>query len=87
VLHNVDVAEHRDPEEIRRALVEQAWRPVRWIETIEEAAHRGITHVHECGPGKVLAALTKRIVKDLEGGALADAASLHAALEALGIKG
>ena len=83
VLHNVDVAEHRDPEEIRRALVEQAWRPVRWIETIEEAARRGITHVYECGPGKVLAALTKRIVKDLDGGALADAASLRAALEAL----
>lgn len=87
VLHNVDVAEHRDPEEIRRALVEQAWRPVRWIETIAEATHRGITHVYECGPGKVLAALTKRIVKDLEGGALADAASLRSALATLGTKG
>ncbi|GAB6049659.1 ACP S-malonyltransferase [Hydrogenophilus islandicus] len=78
VIHNVDVSVHTDPEEIRAALVAQAYSPVRWIETIERAAAEGVTHVVECGPGKVLAGLTKRIVKSLESVALADGQAVQA---------
>ncbi len=73
VLHNVDVAEHHLPEEIRAALIEQAYRPVRWIETIQAAAARGVRGVAECGPGKVLTGLVKRIDKNLQAVALSDA--------------
>ena len=62
--------------EIKDALVRQAYSPVRWIETVQEIARRGSTHVFECGPGKVLAGMTKRIEGSLQGGAIADAASL-----------
>ena len=77
VLNNVDVAVQDDPEKIRDALVRQAFSPVRWIESVTAMATRGMTRVIECGPGKVLAAMTRRISKDLEGGALHDAASLE----------
>lgn len=77
VLNNVDVACYDDPEKIRDALVRQTWSPVRWIETIQEMARRGISPVIECGPGKVLAGMTRRISKDVEGGAVYDAASLE----------
>ena len=76
VLHNVDVAEHRSADEIRDALARQAASPVRWVETIRAMAARGITHVVECGPGKVLAGLTKRISPELTGLAITDDASL-----------
>ena len=76
VLNNVDVAVQDDPEKIRDALVRQAFSPVRWIESVTAMAERGLTRVIECGPGKVLAAMTKRISKDVEGGSLHDAASL-----------
>lgn len=76
VLNNVDVAVESDPLRIKDALVRQAYSPVRWIETIQEIARRGATHVFECGPGKVLAGMTKRIEGSLQGGAIADAASL-----------
>lgn len=76
VLHNVDVAEHRDAAAIRVALARQAANPVRWVETIAAMGARGITHVAECGPGKVLAGLTKRIVPGMTGFALHDGASL-----------
>ena len=52
VLHNVDVAEHGTPDAIRRALARQAASPVRWVETIQAFAARGVTHVVECGPGE-----------------------------------
>lgn len=81
VIHNVDVATHAEPEAIRAALVAQAYSPVRWIETIEHAAASGVTRVVECGPGKVLAALTKRIVKSLESVALSDAQAVQSLLE------
>ncbi|PLX76118.1 MAG: [acyl-carrier-protein] S-malonyltransferase [Azoarcus sp.] len=77
VLNNVDVAVCADPAQIRDALVRQAFSPVRWIETIQSMAGRGMTHIIECGPGKVLAGMTKRIAKEVEGGSVHDAASLE----------
>jgi acyl transferase domain-containing protein len=68
VLNNVDVAVETDPVRIKDALVRQAYSPVRWIETVQEIARRGATHVFECGPGKVLAGMTKRIEGSLQGG-------------------
>jgi [acyl-carrier-protein] S-malonyltransferase len=81
VIHNVDAKSHSDPAEIRRALVSQADHPVRWVECVKEMAARGMTHVFECGPGKVLAPLTKRIADGLQGFALADRAGLESAAE------
>ena len=83
VLDNVDVAVYDDPAKIRDALVRQAFSPVRWIETVAAMAARGMTHVVECGPGKVLAGMTKRISKEIEGGALHDAASLEQTIAAV----
>lgn len=77
VLNNVDVAVRREPDQIRDALIRQAYSPVRWIETIQVMASRGMTHIIECGPGKVLAGMTKRIAKEVEGGSVHDAASLE----------
>ena len=67
VLHNVDVATHATPEEIRAALAAQAASPVRWTQTVQAFATLGVTHVVECGPGKVLSNLVKRIDDKLEG--------------------
>lgn len=83
VLNNVDVAVAEDPDAIRDALVRQAFSPVRWIETIQAMAAQGIGQVYECGPGKVLAGMTKRISGDVQGGAIADAAGLQQAIEAV----
>jgi [acyl-carrier-protein] S-malonyltransferase len=83
VINNVDVAQVSDPAAIRDALVRQAWHPVRWVETIQAMKAQGVTHVVECGPGKVLAGLTKRIDGDLIGLTITDPASLEAALAAL----
>jgi len=84
VLHNVDVQQHNGADAIRRALAQQAAAPVRWVETIQAFAARGITHVVECGPGRVLAGLNKRIARDLKSLALTDGADLDAANAALG---
>jgi len=84
VINNVDVATPDDPAAVRDALVRQAWHPVRWVETVRAMKARGITHVIECGPGGVLAGLTKRIDADLVGMSVADPASLEAALAAVG---
>jgi [acyl-carrier-protein] S-malonyltransferase len=81
VLNNVDVAVEDQPARIKDALVRQAYSPVRWIETVQEIARRGASHVFECGPGKVLAGMTKRIEGSLVGGAIADAASLEETLK------
>ncbi|HEY0297296.1 MAG TPA: ACP S-malonyltransferase [Bordetella sp.] len=83
VINNVDVAQAGDPAGIRDALVRQAWHPVRWVETIQAMKAQGVTHVVECGPGKVLAGLTKRIDGDLVGLTITDPASLEATLAAL----
>lgn len=82
VLNNVDVAMPADPDAIRDALVRQAWHPVRWVETIQAMKAQGVTHIIECGPGKVLTGLVKRIDGDLVGLSITDPASLAAALEA-----
>lgn len=83
VINNVDVAVVSDPAGIRDALVRQAWHPVRWVETIQAMKTQGVTHIVECGPGKVLNGLTKRIDKDLVGLAITDPASMQAALDLL----
>jgi [acyl-carrier-protein] S-malonyltransferase len=83
VIHNVDVQPHATPDEIRRALAQQAASPVRWTDTVRALAARGVTHVVECGPGKVLAGLTRRIDESLTAFALTDAAALDEARGAL----
>ena len=83
VLHNVDVAERPDPDAIRSALALQAASPVRWVETIEAFAGRGVGQVVECGPGRVLSGLNKRIVRELKSFALTDGSDLDAAKAAL----
>ncbi len=77
VLNNVDVAICDAPEKIRDALIRQTWSPVRWIEIIQQMEARGMSAVIECGPGKVLAGMTKRISKDIQSGSIYDAASLE----------
>jgi [acyl-carrier-protein] S-malonyltransferase len=83
VLHNVDVAEARTGDAIRTALAQQAANPVRWVEIIQAFAAHGVTHVIECGPGRVLTGLNKRIVRELKSFALTDGADLDAARAAL----
>jgi [acyl-carrier-protein] S-malonyltransferase len=85
VVNNVDVMVQTDPEKIRDALARQACNPVRWVETIRTFAAQHVTHVAECGPGKVLAGLTRRIDDSLQGLAVSDAQSLEQALESLRI--
>jgi len=80
VLHNTDVQSHGDPEAIRMALAKQLHTPVRWVETVQALKAAGIERVIECGPGKVLAGLSKRIDDSLPAVALVDEASLQAAL-------
>lgn len=70
VLHNADVRAYSDSEKIKDALVRQLYSPVRWVETVQAAYAQGITNAAECGPGKVLAGLTKRIVAELPCAAL-----------------
>jgi [acyl-carrier-protein] S-malonyltransferase len=76
VINNIDVAQETDPARIRDALFRQAYGPVRWVETIERMQQSGVTHVVECGPGKVLAGMVKRISPDLSSHALYDPATL-----------
>ena len=83
LINNVDVAMPSDAAAIKDALVRQAWHPVRWVETVLAMKAQGVTHVVECGPGKVLNGLTKRIDRDLVGLAITDPASLDAALQTL----
>lgn len=83
VLNNVDVAVERDGDAIRDALYRQAFGPVRWVECVHALKERGVTHLVEGGPGKVLAGLTKRIDSDLTGVALFDMATLAETLELL----
>lgn len=83
LVNNVDVAIVSDPALIKDALVRQAASPVRWVETVQKIAAAGATRLIECGPGKVLSGLTKRIQPDLQADALFDQASLDAILETL----
>lgn len=84
LINNVDVAQPTEPAAIRDALVRQAWHPVRWVEIIRSMKGAGITHVIECGPGKVLSSLVRRIDRDLKTLNIYDPASLAQALGGLG---
>ncbi len=80
VINNVDVAIETDPIRIKDALVRQAAKPVRWVEIIQKMAASGVTTAAECGPGKVLAGLTKRCADGITGVALADIDAVNANL-------
>jgi len=83
VVNNVDVAIEQEPQRIKEALARQASSPVRWVEIVRRFTADGISHVAECGPGKVLAGLTRRIEDGLQSHALTDPQSLQQALQAL----
>jgi [acyl-carrier-protein] S-malonyltransferase len=83
VINNIDVAVQTDTDAIRDALARQAAGPVRWTQIIQSFAERGITHVVECGPGRVLAGLTRRIAPGLVSLAVYDPATLQQALTAV----
>lgn len=83
VLNNIDVSVQQDADAIRDALYRQAFGPVRWVECVQALKGRGITHLVECGPGKVLMGLTKRIDAELTGAALYDPATLNEVKELL----
>ena len=83
VINNVDVAWPTEPDAIRAALVSQLSNPVRWVETINNMAAEGVSTVVECGPGKVLTGLNKRINKQVPAAPLFDDVSLAAALDAV----
>jgi [acyl-carrier-protein] S-malonyltransferase len=79
VIDNIDVRSESEPAAIRDALYRQAFGAVRWVETIQAIRARGITHVFECGPGRVLAGMVKRIESDLVSAAVSEPESLAAA--------
>ncbi|MEQ1528236.1 MAG: ACP S-malonyltransferase [Methylococcales bacterium] len=83
LIHNVDIASHGAPEVIRNALKEQLYNPVRWSDSIRFMYDQGVSSFIECGPGKVLIGLNKRIVKDAEHMSMFDPESLNAVLEKL----
>jgi len=83
LINNVDVKVETDAERIKDALVRQAASPVRWVETIRKMAESGVTHIVECGPGKVLAGMTRRIAPQVQSLSLSERASLEAALGAV----
>lgn len=83
VINNVDVAVAADAAAIRQALARQLHSPVRWVETVQKMAADGVDALVECGPGKVLVGLNKRIAKDMKTFAIVDTASLDEALAAL----
>jgi [acyl-carrier-protein] S-malonyltransferase len=81
VIHNADVASHDQPAAIKDALARQLYSPVRWVESMQAFGATGVTRIAECGPGKVLAGLNKRILDTVPTVALADAAGLAEALK------
>jgi len=83
VINNIDVQVQSDPERIRDALARQAAGPVRWRQIVESMSERGIRHVIECGPGKVLSGLTRRISPALNSLSVSDPSSLAQALDAV----
>ena len=76
LINNIDVVVQTEPEAIREALYRQAFGPVRWVEIVQAMRARGITHVIECGPGKVLAGLARRIDAELAVGNVLDPATM-----------
>jgi [acyl-carrier-protein] S-malonyltransferase len=83
VINNVDVASVADAQSIRDALFRQAFGPVRWVEVVQALRARGLTHVFECGPGKALTGMVKRIDADAAAASVSDPASLRDAMEQL----
>lgn len=83
LIHNVDVASHSAPEVIRNALKEQLYKPVRWADSVKFMHDQGVTCFVECGPGKVLVGLNKRIAKDAEHLSIYDTDTLNTVLEQL----
>jgi [acyl-carrier-protein] S-malonyltransferase len=83
VVDNVDVAVRTEPDAIRDALYRQAFGPVRWVEVVQALRARGLLHIFECGPGKVLSGLVKRVDADSISTTVQDPASLRQALEML----
>jgi [acyl-carrier-protein] S-malonyltransferase len=83
ILHNADVKTHADAVDIKEILIRQLTSPVRWVDTIKALAANGITHVVECGPGKVLAGLNKRIDPNLQQLSLADGEAIKQAINHL----
>ncbi|MCC7412799.1 MAG: ACP S-malonyltransferase [Gammaproteobacteria bacterium] len=81
VVHNVDARTRSEPDQIRAALVEQAWKPVRWVQCVRNIFDEGVTRVYEFGPGKVLAGLCKRIERGLDSVAVYDADTLTRACD------
>ena len=83
VINNIDVAAETDVDRIRAALYRQSFGPVRWVECIRAIKARGVTHIVECGPGKVLAGLVKRIDAELTSAPLFDPTSMMSVEEML----
>lgn len=83
VINNVDVRSPSEPEQIKDALVRQAWHPVRWVETIQAMKAQGVTHVVECGPGRVLSGLVRRIDRSITTLSFSDPDSMQAVLKEL----
>ena len=83
VVHNADIGTHNAPEVIRHVLKEQLYKPVRWTDGVQFMADQGVSHFVECGPGKVLLGLNKRIVKSANHSALYDPETLNHVLEQL----
>ncbi|NOX75797.1 MAG: ACP S-malonyltransferase [Gammaproteobacteria bacterium] len=83
VLNNVDVSAETEPDAIRAALKRQLFSPVRWVETINAIAAQNIEQVVECGPGKVLSGLNKRINRQMTAYAILDAGMMAKALQAI----
>jgi len=83
VINNVDVAIELEPAAIRDALVRQAWHAVRWVEIVQAMRGHGITHVVECGPGKVLTGMVKRIDPEMVALSVTDPESMQAVLDVL----
>jgi [acyl-carrier-protein] S-malonyltransferase len=77
LINNIDVAVEMDADRVRDALYRQAFGPVRWVECVQALKARGLTTLVECGPGKVLAGMVKRIDAEMAGVALYDPASLN----------
>ncbi|MBA2483862.1 MAG: ACP S-malonyltransferase [Nitrosomonas sp.] len=83
VLHNVDVQQHNETSAIKEILVKQLYSPVQWVNTVNALVANGVTHVVECGPGKVLTGLNKRIDRNLQNLSLADSETMGQALKTL----
>ena len=80
VINNTDVAIETDSSQIRDALVRQLYSPVRWVEIVQRLSAEGVSRAYECGPGKVLSGLVKRIDKDMTVSALENADAFAKAL-------